>query len=140
MDLPQWGGAGMNIIGIVGTALIAAIFAVTLKRYNQEYAVIISIIAGVVILVEILRNISPAVREITTLLSGVGLTQEYGLILFKTLGICFLAQFAADSCRDAGEGALASKVELAGKTAVLLLILPLFAEVANLALNLASAS
>ena len=29
----------MNIIGIVGTALIAAIFAVTLKRYNQEYAV-----------------------------------------------------------------------------------------------------
>ena len=67
----------MNIIGIVGTALIAAIFAVTLKRYNQEYAVIISIIAGVVILVEILRNISPAVREITTLLSGVGLTQEY---------------------------------------------------------------
>ena len=75
----------MNIIGIVGTALIAAIFAVTLKRYNQEYAVIISIIAGVVILVEILRNISPAVREITTLLSGVGLTQEYGLILFKTL-------------------------------------------------------
>ena len=57
MDLPQWGGAGMNIIGIVGTALIAAIFAVTLKRYNQEYAVIISIIAGVVILVEILRNI-----------------------------------------------------------------------------------
>ena len=47
MDLPQWGGAGMNIIGIVGTALIAAIFAVTLKRYNQEYAVIISIIAVV---------------------------------------------------------------------------------------------
>ena len=42
----------MNIIGIVGAALIAAILAVTLKRYNQEYAVIISIIAGEDILVE----------------------------------------------------------------------------------------
>ena len=136
MDLPQWGGAGMNIIGIVGTALIAAIFAVTLKRYNQEYAVIISIIAGVVILVEILRNISPAVREITTLLSGVGLTQEDGLILFKTLGICFLAQFAADSCRDAGESALASKVELAGKISILVLSLPLFEDIAQTALGL----
>mgnify|MGYP000177480434 CR=1 FL=1 len=122
----------MNIIGIVGTALIAAIFAVTLKRYNQEYAVIISIIAGVVIL----RNISPAVREITTLLSGVGLTQEYGLILFKTLGICFLAQFAADSCRDAGESALASKVELAGKISILVLSLPLFEDIAQTALGL----
>ena len=77
----------MNIIGIVGAALIAAILAVTLKRYNQEYAVIISIIAGVVILVETLLNLTPAVREITTLPSGVGLSQEYGLILFKTLGI-----------------------------------------------------
>ena len=38
------------------------------------------------------------------------------MILFKTLGICFLAQFAADSCRDAGESALASKVELAGRS------------------------
>ena len=115
----------MNIIGIVGAALIAAILAVTLKRYNQEYAVIISIIAGVVILVEILLNLTPAVREITTLLSGVGLSQEYGLILFKTLGICFLAQFAADSCRDAGESAVASAVEMAGAMGALLAVLPL---------------
>ena len=85
---------------------------------------------------EILRNISPAVREITTLLSGVGLTQEYGLILFKTLGICFLAQFAADSCRDAGESALASKVELAGKISILVLSLPLFEDIAQTALGL----
>ena len=118
----------MNIIGIVGTALIAAIFAVTLKRYNQEYAVIISIIAGVVILVEILRNISPAVREITTLLSGVGLTQEYGLILFKTLGICFLAQFAADSCRDAGESALAGRIELCGRLVLLGMAVPVMSQ------------
>ena len=126
----------MNIIGIVGAALIAAILAVTLKRYNQEYAVIISIIAGVVILVEILLNLTPAVREITTLLSGVGLSQEYGLILFQTLGICFLAQFAADSCRDAGESALASKVELAGKISILVLSLPLFEDIAQTALGL----
>ena len=126
----------MNIIGIVGAALIAAILAVTLKRYNQEYVVIISIIAGVVILVEILLNLTPAVREITTLLSGVGLSQEYGLILFKTLGICFLAQFAADSCRDAGESALASKVELAGKISILVLSLPLFEDIAQTALGL----
>ena len=126
----------MNIVGIAGTALIAAILAVTLKRYHQEYAVIISIIAGVIILVEILLNLSPAIKEITTLLSGVGLSEKYGIILFKSLGVCFLAQFAADSCRDAGENALASKVELAGKISILVLSLPLFEEIAQTALGL----
>lgn len=126
----------MNIVGIAGTALIAAILAVTLKRYNQEYAVIISIIAGVVILVEILLNLTPAVQQISTLLSGTGLSSEYAMILFKSLGICFLAQFSADSCRDAGESALASKVELAGKISILVLSLPLFENIAQTAIGL----
>ena len=34
---------------------------------------------------------------------------EYGLILFKALGICLITQLASDACRDAGEAALASK-------------------------------
>ena len=81
-------------------------------------------------------NLSPAIKEITTLLSGVGLSEKYGIILFKSLGVCFLAQFAADSCRDAGENALASKVELAGKISILVLSLPLFEEIAQTALGL----
>ena len=48
------------------------------------------------------------------------------MILLKTLGVCFLTQLSADSCRDAGEGALAAKVELAGKLFIVILALPLF--------------
>ena len=47
-----------------------------------------------------------------------------------------MAQFAADACRDAGESALASRVELAGKMAVVLLSLPLFGEITSVALGL----
>lgn len=126
----------MNIIGIAGLALVTAVIAVLLRRYNQEYAVVVSITAGVVILVQILANILPAIRQINDLLSAAQLSGEYALILFKTLGICFLAQFAADSCRDAGESALASKVELAGKLCIVLLALPLFEKIASTALAL----
>src|SRR5512138_2164264 len=101
----------MNIIAIAGIAILAAILAAMLRRYHQEYSVILSIAAGVIILFEVFANIAPAVRQISTLLSSSGLSTEYAAILFKALGICFLAQFAADSCRDAGESALASKVE-----------------------------
>ena len=47
-----------------------------------------------------------------------------------------MAQFAADACRDAGESSLASKVELAGKVAVILMALPLFEAIANTAITL----
>jgi len=116
--------------------VIAAILAVMLKRYHQEYSVVVSICAGVLILFEILANISPAVRQINTLLASAGLSAEYAAVLFKSLGICFLAQFAADSCRDAGESALASKVELAGKIAIVVLSLPLFEKIASTAVGL----
>lgn len=126
----------MNVIGIAGLALVSAVIAVMLRRYNQEYAVVVSITAGVIILVQILANIVPAIRQINSLLTATQLPTEYGIILFKTLGICFLAQFAADSCRDAGESALASKVELAGKLSIVLLALPLFEKIASTALAL----
>jgi len=126
----------MNIIAIVGIALIVAIIGVMLRRYNQEYSIILSIAAGVIILFEILANITPAIRQINTLLSSTGLSAGYAAILFKSLGICFLTQFSADSCRDAGESSLASKVELAGKIAIVVLSLPLFESIASTAVGL----
>jgi stage III sporulation protein AD len=126
----------MNIIGIAGVALVAAILSAMLKRYHQEYAIIVNIAAGIIIIVQILANISPAVQQLNVLLSSAGLSSEYALILFKTLGICFLSQFAADSCRDAGESALATKVELAGKITIVLLALPMFESIATTAVAL----
>jgi stage III sporulation protein AD len=130
----------MNIVGIAGIAICAAIVAAMLRRYNQEYAITIVIAAGIIILIEMLSSLAPAIRQIQTLLSSAGLSSSYALILFKTLGICFLAQFAADSCRDAGENALASKVELAGKITIVILALPLFEKIAKTAVGLIGTS
>ncbi len=127
----------MDIVGIAGIAICAAAIAAMLRRYHQEYAVFVSIAAGVVILFVIFSSVSPAVRQVSTLLSAAGLTSDYAAILLKTLGICFLAQFAADACRDAGESALASNVELAGKITIVVLALPLFEKIAQTAVKLA---
>lgn len=126
----------MNIIGIMGIAICTAIIAAMLKRYHTEYAVVLSIAAGIIILFEIFKNITPAVKQISTLLSSAGLSSEYAAILLKTLGICFLTQFAADACRDAGENALASKTEIAGKISIVIISLPLFEKIAKTATGL----
>ena len=126
----------MEIVALCGIAVLAAVFSVMLKKYIPEYSFLISLGAGVLILLLILSKITPAVSQIKNLLSATGLSSEYGSILFKSLGVCFLTQFAADSCRDSGEGSMASKVELAGKVMIVLISLPLFEKIAETAIQL----
>lgn len=126
----------MNVAGIAAIAVLAAVIAAMLRRYHQEYAVFISIAAGAVILFAVFSGVAPVVGRVGTLLSSSGLSADYAVILLKTLGICFLAQFAADACRDAGESALASNVELAGKVAIVVLSLPLFEKIVQTAAQL----
>ena len=126
----------MNMVALCGIVLLAAILCVLLRKYHAEYSIIISLAAGILVLAVVLSRISPAITQIQSLLTATKLSSEYGLILFKALGICFLTQFASDSCRDAGENALASKIELAGKIAIVILALPLFEKIAETAITL----
>ena len=126
----------MSIEAVAGICLVAAALAVLLKQHNPEYAMLISIGVGVIVLISLIGQVRPAVMQVSSLVSGAGLSAEYGGILFKSLGICFLTQLAGDSCRDVGQTAMASKIELAGKIAILVISLPLFAKIAELAVSL----
>ncbi len=126
----------MNIISIIGAILIVAIISVTLKKYVPEYSIMINILTGAIVLIVVISEFIPAIHEIKDLLSATKLPKEYGVILFKSLGICFVTQFASDSCKDAGESSLASKVELSGKIAILITALPLFQKITDVALSL----
>lgn len=126
----------MSILNIAGVAVIAAAIALLLRQYKQEYAMMVGLATGILIFLYILAQAQPAFRELQSILSNAGVSGEYGAILIKSLGVCFVTQLASDACRDAGETAIATKVELAGKFAVLLLALPLFSQVAKLAAGL----
>ena len=119
----------MNLIGLIAIALLATTLSVMIKKYNPEYSIFISIIAGIFILCMILSELTPSIQKINGLISASGISSEYAKILFKTLGVCFLVQFASDSCNDAGESSLASKIELAGKVLIITMALPLFEQV-----------
>ena len=123
----------MWLISAVGAGLICAVLAVVLGQYRPEYRTLVSLGAGVLILMLVLENILPAVQQIELVFSLTGMDLNYGEILMKAVGICFFTQLASDVCRDAGEGSAASKIEFAGRCAVLVISLPLFTEVLELA-------
>ena len=60
-----------------------------------------------------------------TLLAAVEISSTLFLPLLKTAGIAVVTRIGADLCRDAGESAVASAVEMAGAMGALLAVLPL---------------
>lgn len=126
----------MNILSLSGWIIIIAVISVVLRKYVPEYSMMINIAASIIVLSVILYEFLPAVNQIKNLLYNTKISHDYIVILFKSLGICFITQFASDSCSDAGERSLSSKVELAGKVAIIITALPLFEKVTNIALNL----
>lgn len=116
----------MNIVITASVALIAAVLSIVLKQYKPEYSLFISIGAGVLIFLSVLAVIEPVLSFIEELTEQAGLEGVYGEVLIKSLAICYITQLACDCCKDAGESAIAGKLQIAGKIAVLLIALPMF--------------
>ena len=119
----------MDIFGICILAVTGCIIALNLKGTVPEYALAVTLVSGTIILISVCTPIPHIIEEINRLTVLSGVKEEYTKILFKAVGICFISQISSDICRDAGEGALAGKIELAGKVMIIVLALPLMEEI-----------
>jgi stage III sporulation protein AD len=119
---------------IVTIAALCLIVTVIIKLFDdkKEIALYIKIAAAGLILGGVVLYVSPVADTINTIFDKAGASDTYINILFKALGICYITQFASDICKDSGEGALATQIEIAGKITLLLLSLPLFEALTDL--------
>lgn len=115
----------MEIWQVVGLALIVTVFSVVLKQIRPEIALQLSILAGAVIFILIMSKIRIIVDLLQSLADQANISSYYLLIILKIVGVAYLAEFGAQICRDAGEGALATKIELAAKVGVIILAIPI---------------
>ncbi|MEG0615345.1 MAG: stage III sporulation AC/AD family protein [Oscillospiraceae bacterium] len=116
----------MDIIAIAGICIVAVVLCKLLDKYGKEYSIFIGIAVSAIILISIIGLLKPVIATITDIFTQSGVSGEQLKILFKTLGICYITQFAYDVCKDGGENAIASQIEIAGKASVLIISLPLF--------------
>lgn len=126
----------MDLTAILVMLVTAAFLAVLLRRYQPEFALGVGLLAGVAALVYLLGTVLPLLQRVQALAESAAVPTTYMSVLLKGLGICLLTQLAVDTCRDAGETALANKAELVGKVLLLAVALPLFEEIIALALSL----
>lgn len=121
----------MDIIQVVGLGLVVAVLAVVLRNNKPEMAVFLSITAGIIIFLAMLGKISSVIEVIKDLSARANLSMVYLGTILKIVGIAYIADFGAQICRDAGEGAVASKIEFAAKILVLVLAVPIVVAVLN---------
>ncbi len=119
-----------------GAALLALMGITVLKGQKSEFSGLVSLAASVLLLGASLVSFLPVIEFVLEAVEGTGFS-EYLSVLTKALGITLAIQLSADVCRDAGEGALAEKLELVGKAEILVLCLPLVRDLITLAGELA---
>lgn len=115
----------MDIIKIIGLAFIAVIIIVILKQYRPEFAIYASIIAGVLILAMASGTLSGIIDMINSISSKTSINSEFLVILIKITGIAILTEFAVSICKDSGESAIASKVDIGGKIIIISMSIPI---------------
>ncbi|MEW6447036.1 MAG: stage III sporulation protein AD [Bacillota bacterium] len=126
----------MEILRVVGFALVAAIMALVLRREKPELALAVGVAAGLVIFLAFLGKIGAVIRVLDGVAGKAGLNMVYLDTILKIVGIAYIGDFGAQMCRDAGEGALAAKVEFAAKVLILVLALPIIIALLDLLVKL----
>lgn len=115
----------MEIFQIAVIAIITVMLTLTLKKDRPELALVLSISGGLVILIMIVAQLVSVIPQITSIAEKLNLPNEYFEPLIKIVGIAYISEFAVGTCKDAGENALAAKVELGGKILIIVVALPI---------------
>lgn len=124
------------MLSVIGFALCAAAVSVLLRQFRPELSMVLSAVCAVGLLGWLLTECEPVLEIVRQFLSAcTGNSLETGQLL-RALGLCLTTQFACDVCKDAGETAIAARLETAGRAALLLLAMPLFSLLLEQALSL----
>lgn len=115
----------MDIIKIIGIGFIALIIIVILKQYKPEFAMYVSLIAGVLIFLLIATKISGIIEVLKNIASKATIDSDFITLLIKITGIAILTEFAVSICKDSGETAIANKVDLGGKVIIMSMSIPI---------------
>lgn len=127
-----------EVIKLCGFGLMAVVLCVIVRQLKPESAVFVNIAAGVMLLISAVKLLSPSVKAIGELADNAGISGDFTEILLKALVISYVTTLSADCARDAGESALGSKLELAGRVSIATLSLPVFTQLAGLITSMMS--
>ncbi|MCL1632562.1 stage III sporulation protein AD [Sporolactobacillus sp. CPB3-1] len=126
----------MDILQIVGLGLAATFLALVLKEKNQVFALVVSVAASVFILLMLIDQIQLVMNMLKSMAKNAHLNNVYVATIIKIIGIAYISEFGAQIAKDAGQGSMAGKIELAGKIIILVMAIPILTAIVETIMNL----
>ena len=125
-----------EIIKIIGIGLVSLVIIIILKQYKPEYAIYVSIIAGILILFFAIEKLTGIIELLQSISNKTYINQQFLGILLKITGIAFLTEFAVSVCSDAGEKAIANKIEIGSKVIIITMSMPIIKRLLELIMEI----
>lgn len=125
----------MEIIKIIGIGLSSLIIIILLKQYKPEFTIYISLLAGVLILLLVIDELSGIISLLQTFANKVSINGTFLSLLIKITGIAFLSEFAVSICKDSGEVAIANKIEIGTKIIIISMSIPIISSLLEIILS-----
>jgi len=122
----------MDIAQIVAVGIISVILVIAIRKQSPEFAFLVSIMASIIIFFMIMPLLGQAVELLTEIAGLMDTNSQYIGLILRIIAIAYIAGFGAQICTDAGESAIASKIELAGKVLILITSMPVLYGLVNL--------
>ena len=126
----------MEIAQIVGLALITTIFLLILRQEKPVMAILLSLVFSIVIFTSMMGKLAAIIDIMKELTRRAGINNFFLATILKIMGVAYLGEFAAVICQDAGEQAVAKKVEFAAKIIIAVLALPILVAILESLLQL----
>jgi len=129
--------SGSEIFVVIGLALTGTFASMFLKDSRVPiFAVLVSLVIGVIIFLRFLPQIGALFDFFNEVSTKIDVEEVYLGTLFKVIAISYIGEFGAQICRDAGQNAIAFKVEFAAKILIILMSIPILAMILNSILGL----
>ena len=126
----------MEVIKIIGIGLVALIIIILLKQYRPEFAIYISLLTGILILFLVMDKLTGIINLLQSLASKASINSTFLSLLIKITGIAFLSEFAVSICKDSGEAAIASKIEIGTKIMIISMSIPIISSLLEIILKI----
>ena len=121
----------------VGAAVICAVLALTIKKESAPLSWGLALAGGIYVIFTAVSSLRAGLAEAQRLIVSSGLNSGIYIPVAQVVAIGILVRVSGALCRDAGQGALAAKLELAGTAAAVAASLPLFRQVLEVASSFA---
>src|SRR5690606_28694231 len=110
---------------IVGIGLVATFLALILKEQKANIAFLLIVFTGCVIFLFLIDQIYMIIQMIERIAINANVNSVYVETILKIIGIAYIVEFASQITKDAGQGSIASKIEMAGKIVILAMAVPI---------------